>query len=87
MVAWHWCTGSWCWHGIGALDPDGDVGVLDLGTWWWRGTGALDLGGGVALVHWIILVAWHWCTGSMWWREAGSRWSDTEIANVALVPV
>ena len=42
------------------------------GSWWWRGTGALGPGGGVALVHWILVVAWHWCTGSWWWRGTGA---------------
>ena len=38
------------------------------GSWWWRDIGALDPSGGVALVHWILVVAGHWCTGSWWWR-------------------
>ena len=49
VVAWHWCTGSWCWHGTSWY----------TGSWWWRSTGALNPGGGVALVHWIQVVAWH----------------------------
>ena len=33
---------------------------------------ALDPGGSVALVHWILVVALHWCTGSWWWCGTGA---------------
>ena len=73
MVVWHLCTRSWWWHGTGALDPGGGIWHC-TGSWWWHGTGELDAdggvalvhctysGGGVALVHLIRVVAWHWCT-------------------------
>ena len=63
VVAWHLCTGSWWWRGIGALDPGGGVALVHIEFWCWHSmrsgsSVSLDSCGCIAL-NLCCCVWWH----------------------------